>query len=151
MWSLYDWRNAMEGDRRVEDCDVFQEATTLETIHRISPIMQIKKIGSLVFVFYLAHRDQRRLRPKSKGPRPNLLCLRNLRNLWMLPCRQRKYGRDIHWHILKSIQRLLHWRPDHRKLIKYRLRFVVRAFSFECQQIVRQFANIIFDLRMIPT
>src|SRR5258705_13755245 len=36
----------MEGDRRVEDCDVFQEATALETIHRLRRLHRQREAGS---------------------------------------------------------------------------------------------------------
>ena len=48
--------------------------------------------------------------------------------------RQRKYRLDVDRHVLQLIERLLHRRPDHRKLIQYRFRLIVRSFSLEREQ-----------------
>ena len=37
----------------------------------------------------------------------------------------------IHRHTLQLVERLLHWRPDHGKLIQHRFRLIVRTLSFE--------------------
>src|SRR5215213_2875185 len=63
--------------------------------------------------------------------------------------RQWEYWLDIDRHILQPVERLLHWRPDHRVLVQNRFGFVVRSLSFEREQVVCKLRHAGFDLRVI--
>ncbi len=73
----------------------------------------------------------------------------------LYPCykllRQRKDRFNIHRHILQTIQRPLHRRPDHRIFIKHCLRLLVRTFRLHCENFPRQLAYRVLNLHLIDT
>src|SRR6185369_1323087 len=48
---------------------------------------------------------------------------------------------DIDRHILQLFERLLHRWPDHRELIQYHFRLVIRPLGFECEQVARELCH----------
>src|SRR4030095_9834331 len=58
---------------------------------------------------------------------------------------------DIHRHIAKVVERLLHHRSDQSVLVEHRFCFFVRAFGLDCEYLTGELANGVLDLRGVYT